>query len=150
MNYELEIEIEKSRDHVAELFGDPANLAFWQPGFQSIEEIGEKEGQLQSRLLYVNRGRDVVMIETVISDNLPDEFSAQYEADGMVMTVRNYFHEAGPEKTRWVSENEASVSGFMMRLVTILMPGCFKKESWKFMENFKAFAETGADVREKA
>ena len=29
-----------------------------------------------------------------------------------------------------------------------IMPGCFKKESFKYMTNFKAFAETGADVRE--
>ena len=28
------------------------------------------------------------------------------------------------------------------------MTGCFKKESLKYMTNFKAFAETGADVRE--
>ena len=50
--------------------------------------------------------------------------------------------------TGWVSENEARVSGFFMRLMTILMPGCFRKESLKYMENFKAFAETGADCRD--
>ena len=53
----------------------------------------------------------------------------------------------GSGKTRWLSGNEAKVSGFMMCLISVIMPGCFRKESQKYMENFKAFAETVADVR---
>ena len=33
-------------------------------------------------------------------------------------------------------------------LITLIMPGCFKKESLKYMTYFKAVAETGADIRE--
>jgi len=35
-----------------------------------------------------------------------------------------------------------------MRLIALIIPGCFKKQSLKYMTNFKAFAETGAEVRE--
>ena len=36
----------------------------------------------------------------------------------------------------------------MMRLVGLLMPGTFRKQSLQHMQDFKAFAEHGKDVRE--
>jgi hypothetical protein len=56
--------------------------------------------------------------------------------------------EAGPETTLWVSENEFRFSGMLMRLVGLLMPGAFRKQSLQHMRDFKAFAERGIDVRE--
>ena len=35
-----------------------------------------------------------------------------------------------------------------MRLVGLLMPGAFRKQSLEHMQDFKAFAEQGKDVRE--
>ena len=146
MHYTLEIEIDQPREKVAELFGNPEHLGCWQPGFVRMDPIeGEPE---KTRLLYLNRGREVEMIETVTVDQLPDEFTAIYEAPGMQIEVSNRFEEVDSIRTRWISENDAQVSGFMMRLVTLVMPGCFRKESLTYMQNFKAFAETGADIRD--
>jgi len=64
--------------------------------------------------------------------------------------VKNHFDEIGPEKTRIISGNHAEVSGLMMKLITIIMPGCFEKQPLKFMGIFRAFAETGANCRESA
>lgn len=36
----------------------------------------------------------------------------------------------------------------MMRLVGLLMPGAFRKQSRRHIQDFKAFAEQGQDVRE--
>ena len=47
-----------------------------------------------------------------------------------------------------VSENEYRFSGLLMRLVGLLMPGAFRKQSLQHMQDFKAFAEQGKDVRE--
>ena len=146
MHYRLELEIGVSRARVCELFGDPENLGAWQPGFLGIEPI-ESEGKKKFRLRYSHRKREVEMIETIEADDLPDEYTATYEAPGMEMRVRNRFEELGAEKTRWISENEGRVSGLLMRVISLVMPGCFKKESAKFMENFKAFAEEGKDLR---
>jgi hypothetical protein len=35
-----------------------------------------------------------------------------------------------------------------MKLVGLLMPGAFRKQSQQHMQDFKAFAEQGKDVRE--
>lgn len=148
--YALEIEIDAPRSKVSELFEDPESIAKWQPGFQGIEELPAQPGisHKRYRLSYSHGKRQLEMIETVEVDALPDEFTASYEAPGMFMRVQNRFEELGAEKTRWITENEADTSGLMMKLISFLMPGCFKKQSFKYMENFKALVETGADVRE--
>ncbi len=144
-HYTLSVEIEQPIARVAELFGDPETLPFWQPGFQGLE----KQDDGTTKLRYLNRGREVVMIETVIKDDLPREYTSRFVVPGMMaMTVANRFEEIAPDRTRYVSENTAESQGLMMKIIGFLMPGCFKKESLRYMENFKAFAEHGTDVRE--
>lgn len=149
INYTLEIDINQPRSRVAELFGEPANLGAWQPGFLSMEDLEGEPGApgSTSRLKYAHRKREVEMTETLVVNDLPNEFTATYRARGMTMTVRNLFKEDGEGKTQWISENEAEVSGLLMRIISMIMPGCFKKQSFKYMKNFKAFAEDGKDLR---
>jgi hypothetical protein len=66
----------------------------------------------------------------------------------MWSAARERLTETGPETTLWVSENAYRFSGVMMRLVGLLMPGAFRKQSLQHMRDFKAFAEQGKDVRE--
>lgn len=150
MKYQVEILIDKPLDQVVALFDDPDNLGAWQPGFQSWEQLSGEHGQpgMQTRLVYLNGKRRVEMIETLEVYDLPREFTATFEAPGMKMRVQSLFEAVGEQQTRWVSNNDGSVSGIMMRLVRLLMPGCFKKESLRFMRHFKEFAEQGADLRD--
>ena len=46
------------------------------------------------------------------------------------------------------SESEYRFSSLLMRLVGLLTPGSFHKQSQQHMQDFKAFAEQGKDVRE--
>lgn len=152
MKYTLEMELNAPRIKVWELFSDAENLPCWQPGYQSMEHLSGSDGQsgARSKLVYENKGR-IEMIETIIVNEAPREFTATFETEGrfaMQMENQNLFEELGPEKTKWISNNEANPSGWLLKIFAILMPGCFKKESWKYMENFKAFAEDGKDVRE--
>lgn len=143
--YSLEMEIGQPRAKIGELFGDPENLVYWQPGFISSEPI--EGASNQHRLIYSHGKGEMEMIETIEVDALPGEYTAVYSAKGMTMRVRNRFEEIDSQRTRWISDNEAQTSGILMKILGLLMPGCFKKQSRIFMENFKAFAETGADVR---
>ena len=68
----------------------------------------------------------------------------------MWSVVRDRFTEAGPDKTLWDSESEYRFSGLLMRLVGLLMPGSFRKQSEQHMQDFKEFAEQGRDVRDTA
>ena len=80
------------------------------------------------------------MIETITVRNLPDEFSATYDAKGVHNIVRNYFHDDG-DTTRWVLDSDFQFHGYM-RIMSLFMPGSmFKKQTRKTMEDFKKYAE---------
>lgn len=144
MKYTCEIEINKPRDEVIALFDNPDNMKMWQPGFVSMDLIEGTAGQpgARSKLVYMMGKRPIEMVETITKRNLPDEFSGTYEAKGVWNEVKNFFHEAGPGKTRWVTEQEFRFTGFM-KVIGFLMPGAFKKQSMKYLTYFKTFAETG-------
>ena len=75
-------------------------------------------------------------------------FEREIVGEGMWSAAHERLTEAGPETTLWVSESEYRFSGVLMRLVGALMPGAFRKQSLLHMQDFKAFAELGKDVRE--
>lgn len=143
MKYSHEIVIDLPRERVIELFDNPDNMAKWQEGFVSFEHVSGNPGhpRAKSRLLYKMGKREVEMIETITVRKLPQEFSGTYEAKGVWNEVQNFFHEEGIGKTRWVTENEFQFKGFM-KIIAFFMPGAFKKQSYKYMEDFKKFAES--------
>ena len=75
-------------------------------------------------------------------------FEREIVAEGMWNAAHERLTEAGLETTLWVSENEYRFSGLPMRLVAPFMRGAFRKQSLQHMQDFKAFAEHGTDVRE--
>jgi hypothetical protein len=75
-------------------------------------------------------------------------FDREIVGEGMWSAVRDRLAEAGPQTTLWQSESEYRFSGVLMRLVALLMPGAFRKQSQQHMQDFKAFAEQGQDVRD--
>ena len=96
-------------------------------------------------LSYKMGKREMNLVETIIKRNLPDELHMTYDTKGVHNIQKNHFKEEG-DKTRWVSESEFQFSGFGMKLMAFFMPGAFKKQSLKYMQDFKAFAEKGESV----
>lgn len=143
MKYTSEIVIDLPRERVVELFDNPDNLPKWQPGLKSFEPQDENPGEpgAKTNMVYETNGRRIEMVETIVRRNLPDEFTAVYEAKGVYNLSAHFFHEEGPDKTRWVNENEFKLSG-LMALMGIFMRGAFPKQTMEDMQRFKAFAES--------
>jgi hypothetical protein len=148
MEFTQEIEINLPRADVVRLFDDPDNLPKWQRGLQSFDALAGDPGQpgSTSRLVFVNGRRRIEMIETITLRDLPDAFHGTYDAKGVHNVVENYFTEVTPGRTRWVAHNVFELRG-LMRVVGLLFGRSFARQSRTFMEDFKAFAETGSDVR---
>lgn len=142
LNYTIELEIEKPLSEVGALFGDEQNLAKWQPGYLGREEV---EGK--TVLKYEKGKKTIDMIEEIHLNELPGEFTATFRFQGMEMTVQNLFTEAGDNRTRWITHNTCKTSG-IFKILVWMMKGCAKRESLTFMENFKAFAETGKGLND--
>ncbi len=145
MKYNCTVEIAAPLGRVVELFDDPKRLKEWQPGLLSFEAISGRPGQpgAKSRLKYRMGKREIEMIETITVRSLPQEFSGTYETKGVFNIVKNRFSALGPNLTRYETENEFQFTGLFMKLIGLLMPGAFRKETGKIMERFKEFAERG-------
>lgn len=143
MKYTNEVIIALPVGRVVELFDNPDNMKHWQPGLISFENISGTPGQpgAKSRLKYKMGKREIEMTETVVTRNLPHEFSGIYEAKNVHNVQVNRFVPVDDNTTRYISESEFRFSG-VMKLFAWLMPGAFKKQSQKYLEMFKAFAES--------
>jgi carbon monoxide dehydrogenase subunit G len=143
MKYTTEIEIDKPIDRVIELFDNPDNMAKWMEGLQSFEQLSGTPGQTgaKSRLKFKMGKREIEMIETITVRNLPEEFTGTYEAKGVFNIVKNKFIKVSDTKTKYITEQEFQFKGFM-KIIAFLMPGAFKKQSKKYLTDFKKFAES--------
>ena len=142
MKYTCEVEINKPLDRVIELFDNADNLTKWMEGLISFEAVNGVPGQpgAKSRLLFKMNNRQMEMIETITVRNLPHEFSGTYEAKGVLNIIKNRFEKISDTKTKYISEQEFQFKGFM-KLIAFIMPGAFKKQSMKYMNDFKRFVE---------
>ena len=147
MKFRCSVDIDLPRPKVIEIFDNPDNMKHWQDGFISFEHYKGEPGKsgAESRIKYNINGREMELIETVLVRNLPDEMSGTYESKHTFNHMRNYFKEIDLRKTRWEAEIEyTELRGLMMKIMSRIAPGMFKKQTQKWMDQFKAFAEKKA------
>lgn len=142
MKYSCEIEINKPIDEVIALFDNADNMSKWMHGLVSFEHLEGTAGQpgAKSKLKFKMGKREIDMVETITVRNLPEEFSGVYEAKGVFNVVKNRFAPLSENVTKYTTEQEFQFKGFM-KLIGALMPGAFKKQSMKYLKDFKHFAE---------
>ncbi|EAR00104.1 hypothetical protein FB2170_00520 [Maribacter sp. HTCC2170] len=148
MKYTTEILIDLPLNEFIKKLDNPDNMKHWQKGLVKYNIIsgapGQEGGKMELR--YQMGKRKIVMVETILKRNLPYEFHTTYDTKGVHNVQKNYFKEISASQTKWISEAEFQFSGFMMKLMAFFMPGAFKKQSLKYLKDFKAFAEKGVSV----
>jgi hypothetical protein len=160
MKYTVSIEIALPRERVAHMLADPAHLPNWLRGLVLHEPLNGVHGQVGTKSRVVLRmGKQTMEATETITRREPADlhgipretvvkFDREIISKGMWSAARDRLTEAGPDTTLWESESEYRFSGLLMRLVGLLMPGAFRKQSQQHMQDFKAFAEFGQDVRD--
>lgn len=143
MKYSCQIIIDRPIHEVIEKFDSVDNMYKWMKGLERVEPISGEQGQVgaKMKLIFQMGKRKMEMIETVTVRNLPHEFSGTYEANGVLNIVKNFFEPTSDGKTLYKTDQEFQFKGFM-RIIGFLFPGAFKKQSMKYLEDFKAFAES--------
>ncbi|WP_328473727.1 SRPBCC family protein [Actinoplanes sp. NBC_00393] len=162
MKYTVSIEIALPRERVAQLLADPAHMPKWLRGLVLHEPISGAHGHVgtTSRVVMQMGKQRMEATETITRrepedlTEIPEDTVVHFEREivgaGMWNAARERLTEAGPQRTLWQSENEYRFSSLLMRLVALVMPGAFRKQSLQHMQDFKAFAEQGQDVRNVA
>ena len=145
MKYTQEIIIDRPIEIVTQLFDDPNQMDKWMKGLISFEHLSGTKGQpgAISKLKFQMGKREIEMIETITVRNLPHEFSGTYDVKGVHNIVKNYFEKISENQTKYKVENEFQMKG-MMKLMAWLMPGAFKKQSYKYLNDFKSFVENAS------
>lgn len=162
MKYAVSLEIALPLARVAQLLGDTAQLPMWLRGLVVHEPLKGQHGQVgtESRVVLQMSGQTMECTETItrrepadllgITSDSVVHYDREILAEGMWSLTRDQLTEPGPQTTLWVSENEYRFSTLPMRLLAPFMRGAFRKQSLQHMQDFKAFAEQGKDVRETA
>jgi hypothetical protein len=156
----VSIEVALPRERVVQLLADPAHLPEWLRGLVLHEPLNGMHGQVgtESRVVMRMGQQEMEGTETITRREPADlhgiprdgvvHFEREIVAEGMWNAARDRLTGAGPETTLWVQENEHRFDALPMRLVAPLMRGAFRKQVRQHMQDFKAFAEHGTDVRD--
>jgi hypothetical protein len=151
LEYATEVLIDAPLGWVTDLFKDPANAVHWQPGLSHRRPLDGAPGQVGSRsvLVYMHNENSIEVTETIVSNNLPSEFTVTYDSPGIHNLVKSFFVEIDKTHTKWITIDQYELSGFQ-RLAASFRPDIFRRESRKYLQNFKNFAEKGHNPRKNS
>lgn len=152
MKYSCEVIIDRPLEEVITKLDNPENMKHWQKGLIGYEFVNGEPGKSgsQMRLDYKMGKRSISMTETIVKNNFPNEFHANYDAKGVHNVQENYFEALSDSRTKWKSDSEFQFQSFGMKLMGWLMPKAFKKQSMNYLNDFKAFVEEGTSVSEQS
>ena len=148
LKYSEEIEINANIDTVSALFDNPYNMKEYMDGIKSytvlsgnIREVGAKAELIVSYIEEDVEKRKIIMIEEVLTNNLPEEKKVTYTADAVYNIVTNKLIKISDNKTKFINEQEFEFKGYM-KVMGFFMPSAFKQQSRIYLENFKNFVES--------
>lgn len=143
MKYSSEILIDLPLDRVIELFDNADNLFKWQESLVSFDHVSGTPGEegAISKMKFKTKKREMEMQETIMKKNLPHNFNFLYEAKGVQNWNDNRFESVSASQTKWTQSNVFKGKG-MIKVFMAIMPGMFKKQTMKYMQDFKNFAES--------
>ncbi|TXD84240.1 SRPBCC family protein [Subsaximicrobium wynnwilliamsii] len=148
MIYNTEIKICLPIEQVIKKIDNVENLKHWQRGLVSAEHIIGAPGALGSKMKFNYRfgNRSMQVVETITKRNLPNEFHASYDTKGIHSIQENYFEKTPEGFTKWVIKCEFLPLNFFMRVMILVSPNMFRKQSEKYMKDFKNFVENEISV----
>jgi uncharacterized membrane protein len=144
LKFTCSVTIDVPRDIVTGYFRDPAHLPAWQEGFVSLTPAGGEPGQPGARAIFrYQRGRRPFQLEeTILENELPKRFVASYQHTHMINTMTSQFHAPDAQSTRWeVTVEYDRFRGLLPRLMALLAPGQFRRQTQAWLDRFKRFAE---------
>ena len=147
IKYSEEIEINANIDTVIALFDNPYNMKEYMEGIESytvlggnIREVGAKAELVVAYIEEDVVKRKIVMIEEIITNNLPEEKKVTYTANAVYNIVTNRFVKISDNKTKFINEQEFEFKGYM-KVIGFFMPSALKEQSKVYLHSFKEFVE---------
>lgn len=143
MKYSSSIIIQAPISFCTDLFSNPDQLVLWQKGLVEVTPLKGNYGEegYEGTLKFEMGKRVMEMTEKVEKNDLPRAQSTIYRTKGVFNRVVTRFEEIADHETKCITDHEFIFSSFGMKVFGLLMPGAFKKQSMKYLKDFKALAE---------
>lgn len=143
MKLKTEVIIDADRASVWRMFDDPENMTKWQSTLKSFTHKSGTPGQPDavSELVFEEKGRTRVMIETIGARREPEFLAGTYESKWGIAVIFNHFEETGDGNTRWVAYWNHSFRGFM-KIMAFFMRKSICNRTESDMQRFKLLVET--------
>lgn len=142
MKFRSEVEIEKPIGELIVLIQDPENTLKWLDGLRSVKHIsGEmRQAGAISKVVFDSPAGRLHITETVISNELPDEYIMRYDGPGYI-SYSNYTFEVLTEgSTRFVMQQQVELKG-ALKLVGGIVKSKMSHQLNISAAGFKRFAE---------
>ena len=106
MKFTCSVNINKPKKIVAKIFADPNLLGEYQDGFLKKEIVSGKPGEVGtiSKMYYKVGKGEMILKETVLKNNLPDLFFAEYYHKHTENTMQSNFIEITENSTTYNAE----------------------------------------------
>ena len=142
MKFRAEVEIEKPIDTLVALIQDPECTLQWLEGLRSVEHVsGEfRQPGAKSKVVFDSAAGRMLITETVLSNDLPNEYRIRYDGQGYVSYSNYSFEELDKNRTKFTMSQEVELKG-ALRLAQGLVRGKVKRQLQRSAESFKRFAE---------
>lgn len=138
------IDINQNRDVVTSIFANPKYLKEYQDTFLRKEHLSGEEGKENavSHMYYQFGKKEILLVETITKNELPDRFEAYYHHKHMDNTMVCEFEVVNKNTTRYhYSYEYMRINWVMPKLMAILFPNMYRKPAEKWLRQFKEFAE---------
>lgn len=145
MKMKYEAEIRASRDIVWAAFDNPDNLSRWQPTLESHTYQAGEPGQpgAVSELIYIEKGKKIVMTETVTERREPQFLAGTYDTAWATTLIVNHFEEIDDNTTRLVSYTNMKFKG-IMKIMSLFVAKSIRDRVEADLNRFKLLVETEA------
>lgn len=142
MRYQVVVDIDLPLKEVVQKFENTENYYDWMKGLEKIEQVKGEPGEegAETYLIFNTGKRKMKMLEKVLRNDLPASYLVSYEVKGVYNEVDNQFEALDKNRTQYTTDNLFEFKG-IMKLMAFLMRGSFKKQSLKYLNDFKKFVE---------
>ncbi|MYD50711.1 MAG: SRPBCC family protein [Dehalococcoidia bacterium] len=141
--FSVSLEVDKPIQHCWDILMDESRMAEWAIGFQSIETIEGEPMTVGSkhRMVFEERGKELVFIETVKVIDPPREFTFDLDHEVMNSTVSMTCESVGVERTLLSSHTEGRPTKLLLKIMMPFMVPQMKRRQFQQLENLKAITE---------
>lgn len=121
---------------------EPDAALQWMEGLQKIERLSKNPYEVgaKSKFHFLHKNKKMVINETILEQNMPHQIKFGFTSTMGYNEVEMVFEQLNETSTKQINNSYFALRG-IMKLIGPLMKSMFKKQSMKYLNAFKEYAE---------